>query len=397
MTPHSPAARDPGNSLWAAFFPLLPFMLTTFVGFVATGMTLSVVPRHVHDTLGQGTVMIGVVMGIQYLSAVGGRIWSGTLTDVRGPRFACLWGLAAVAGVGALYLLSMLLVQSAPQLSLALVMAGRLANGIAESFIITSTMTWGLARVGPAHAGKVFGWMGVALFGGLAAGSPVGMAVYGQFGFAGVALALLLVGLAGLAGTTWIQGVQPSTLPRLPFREVLGAVKWPGLGLTLCSVGYSMITAFAVLLFAQREWGGGALAVTCMGAGFIVGRMLFGHLPDQVGGARVAVYCGIALGLFLIWAAPVPALAWLGAALTGGGYGLGFQGFGVEAVRRAPPQSRGSVMGAYSLFQDLALGLAPPLGGLLARVAGLESVYFAAGLGSVGALLVALVLRRKAA
>jgi predicted MFS family arabinose efflux permease len=160
-----------------------------------------------------------------------------------------------------------------------------------------------------------------------------------------------------------------------------------------------MITAFAVLLFAQREWGGGALAVTCMGAGFIVGRMLFGHLPDQVGGARVAVYCGIveALGLFLIWAAPVPALAWLGAALTGGGYGLGFQGFGVEAVRRAPPQSRGSVMGAYSLFQDLALGLAPPLGGLLARVAGLDSVYFAAGLGSVGALLVALVLRRKAA
>jgi predicted MFS family arabinose efflux permease len=302
-----------------------------------------------------------------------------------------------VVGVGVLYLLSVLLVQRAPQVSLALVIAGRLSNGIAESFIITSTMAWGVVRVGPAHAGKVFGWMGVALFGGLAAGSPVGMALYGQFGFAGVALAVLLVGLVGLVGSSFMQGVKPSTLPRVPFRQVLHLVKLPGLGLTLCSIGYSMITAFAVLLFAQREWGGGALAVTCMGVGFIVGRLLFGQLPDQVGGARVAVFCGIvqAVGLLLIWAAPVPAIAWLGAALTGGGYGLGFQGFGVEAVKRAPPQSRGSAMGAYALFQDLALGLAPPLGGLLAKSAGLDAVYFAAAMGSVAAFGVAMVLLRR--
>ena len=51
-------------------------------------------------------------------------------------------------------------------------------------------------------------------------------------------------------------------------------------------------------------------------------------------------------------------------------------------------------MGGYVAFQDLAMGLAAPLGGLLAAVAGLESVYLAAALGGVAAALVSLLLLR---
>jgi predicted MFS family arabinose efflux permease len=207
---------------------------------------------------------------------------------------------------------------------------------------------------------------------------------------------MLVAALAGLAGTSFIAGVAPANLPRLPFYKVLGVVKLPGLGLTFCSMGYAMLTAFAVLLFAERGWQGGALAVTAMGVGFILGRLLFGHLPDQLGGARVALVCVLveALGLALVWGAPAPVLAWIGAALAGGGYGLGFQSFGVEAVRRAPPQSRGSAMGAYVIFQDFSMGLAPPLGGLLAHAAGLDAVYLAAATGAIGAAVVAWALRR---
>jgi len=59
----------------------------------------------------------------------------------------------------------------------------------------------------------------------------------------------------------------------------------------------------------------------------------------------------LALGQLLIWGAPGALLACLGAALSGGGYALAFQGFGLEAVRRAPPQSRGSAMSGYVVFQ----------------------------------------------
>ena len=386
-----PAVAATGNSLWSAFLPLLPFMLTVFVGFVAMGMALPVIPRHVHDTLGQGTVVVGFVMGIQYLSSLFGRMWAGGTTDERGPKIAALIGLVAVCGVGALYLLSVPFVAGSPRAALALVLCARLLTGIVESFVITSTMAWGLMRVGPSHAGKVFGWMGVALFGGLAAGAPLGTAIYARYDFAGVACAVLVAGAIALAFTSCIAAMRPSGLPRLPFTRVLGAVKLPGLGLTLCSAGYAMIIAFAVLLFGQRGWSGGALALTCMGLGFIVGRLVFGHLPDAVGGARVALYCVLAeaIGLTLIWAAPVPAVAWLGAALGGGGYGLGFQGFGLEAVRRAPEQARGSAMGAYVIFQDLSMGLGPPLGGALAKVAGLDAVYLAAAVAALGSAAIA--------
>lgn len=384
------------GSLWSVFLPLLPFMLAVFVGFLAVGIALPVVPRHVHDALGQGTVVVGVVMGCQYLSSIFGRMWAGGLSDLRGPRLASVSGLFAACGVGALYLASVPFTGS-PEIALALVMAARLLTGIAESFLITGAMSWALARVGQAHAGKVFGWIGVALFGGLAAGAPVGTALHAQFGFAGVGWAVLLAGLVGAAGTSFMTGAAPDTQERVPFHRVLSALKWPGLGLMLCCVGYAQITAFAVLLFDERGWGGGALAVTSMGIGFIATRLLFGHLPDQVGGARVALYCVLAeaIGLALIWAAPHPALAWLGAALAGGGYGIGFQGFGVEAVKRAPPQSRGSAMGAYVIFQDITMGLAPPIGGALAQVAGLGTVYLSGAAGALGAAVVASALLRQ--
>lgn len=395
----APSHSSPADhSLWSAFGPLLPFMATVFAGLFATGMALPVLPRHVHETLGQGTVMVGFVMGCQYAASLFARARAGSLADARGPRLGALSGFGASAGVALLYLASVPFTTQ-PALAMALVIAGRLLTGVAESFVVTSTMAWALTRLGPAHAGKVIGWIGMAVFASLGAAAPVGTALHARFGFGGMAVAMAAVALLGWAGTRRIPAVTPSGLPRLPFGRVLGVVKLPGLGLTLCSLGFAMITAFAVLLFAQRGWAGGALALTAMGVGFIAGRLVFGHLPDRSGGARVALACVVAeaIGLAAIWLAPHPAVAWAGAALTGGAYGLAFQGFGVEAVRRAPAASRGAAMGAYIMFQDAAMGLAPVLGGALAAAAGLDAVYIAAAVGSAASALIALALLRQPA
>lgn len=396
MSSPQSAAATAGTSLWSAFLPLVPFMATVFVGLFATGMALPVLPRHVHDTLGQGTVMVGLVMGCQYAASLFARARAGSLADARGPRMGALTGFVASLGVASLYLASSPFVD-APSAAMGFVLAGRLLTGVAESFIVTSTMAWALVRLGPAHAGKVIGWIGMAVFAALGASAPVGNALHAQFGFGGLAIAMGIVAVLGWTGTRRMEGVPPSGGQRLPFLRVLGVVKLPGLGLTLCSLGFAMITAFAVLLFAQRGWSGGALALTAMGVGFIAGRLLFGHLPDQAGGARVALACVVAeaIGLAAIWLAPHPALAWAGAALTGGAYGLAFQGFGVEAVRRSPPASRGAAMGAYIIFQDMAMGLAPLLGGALAAGVGLDAVYVAAAIGSLGAAAVAAWMLRK--
>jgi MFS family permease len=376
--------KNNSSSLFSAFVPLLPFMAVVFAGILATGMTLPVIPRHVHDVLGQGTTMVGVVMGAQFLSAFLGRLWGGGIADAHGPRRVALVGLVCAAATGIVYLLS-LQVADRTQVALSLVIVARLLTGVAESFLITSVLAWAMARLGPAHTGKVLGWVGVAIFGAFAAGAPLGVALNARFGFAGVAIAGLLIPLLPLAIVLLMHEERPGAHARVPFFSVIGNVKLPGLGLMLCSSAYAMITIFAVLLFAQRGWGGGALALTSMGVGFIVARLLFGHLPDQVGGAKVTLFAVLveAVGLAMIWVAPGPEVAWLGAALGGGGYALAFQGLGVEAVRRAPPQSRGAAMGGYVAFQDVAMASSGPLGGMLAQAAGLGSVFL------VGAVLAA--------
>ena len=107
-----------------------------------------------------------------------------------------------------------------------------------------------------------------------------------------------------------------------------------------------------------------------------------GHVPDRAGGARVAFVSVLieAAGLALVWIAPSSTSALAGAAITGFGYTLVYPGFGVEAVRRAPPENRGLATGAYTAFLDLALGVANPALGLVAARAGVSAVFLVSAL-----------------
>jgi len=114
-------------------------------------------------------------------------------------------------------------------------------------------------------------------------------------------------------------------------------------------------------------------------------------VADELGGAKVALVCAVveAVGQALIWLAVRPEMALAGAALTGFGFSLVYPGFGVEAVHRVPPQSRGLAMGAYTAFLDLAQGLASPALGLMATGASLNVVFLASAVTVLCAALVA--------
>jgi predicted MFS family arabinose efflux permease len=90
-------------------------------------------------------------------------------------------------------------------------------------------------------------------------------------------------------------------------------------------------------------------------------------------------------GLLLIWLAPAQISGVVGALLTGLGFALVYPGLGVEAVRRAPPESRGLAMGAYTAFLDVALGLGSPALGWIAGWSGLGSVFLTGALIVFGA------------
>ena len=165
----------------------------------------------------------------------------------------------------------------------------------------------------------------------------------------------------------------------------------PGVGSALSSLGYGAMLAFSSLLAAQRGWHPVWLTFTVFALALVAARLFFGHVPDRLGGAKVALACVIieALGLALLWLASGPVIAALAGALTGFGYSLVYPGLGAEAVRRAPPESRGLAMGAYTVFLDVALGFGSPVLGLIAGWAGLSAVFLVPALTVAAASVIA--------
>src|SRR5437773_9014388 len=348
---------------------LLPIMGSVFISFLIIGVAMPVLPLHVHQGLGLGTFIVGLVAGSQFAASLVSRVWAGRHADGRGAKHAVATGLVLAAVAGVLYLLSLRFV-SEPAISVTILLLGRALLGAGESFIITGAQTWGLALAGAQNTGKVLAWMGTAMYAAFALGAPAGTILYGSHGFTAIALATTLAPLATLLLVARLRRVAPTTRSRPAFSKVVAAVWLPGAGLALSSVGLGAVTAFITLLFAARGWTVWP-AFTSFAVAFIAARVFFGHLADRRGGAKVALVFVLieAVGQVLIWIAPGSVLALTGAALSGFGYSLVYPAFGVEAMRLAPPQSRGLMMGAYTSFVDLTLALASPALGLIAGVA----------------------------
>lgn len=372
---------------------LLPIMAVVRIAFLVIGLALPVLPLHVHQGLGLSVFVVGLVTGSQFAASLISRVWSGHYADSRGAKRAVIAGLLTAVVAGLLYLLSLRFV-GAPWASVTILLLGRALLGGAESFIITGAVSWGLALVGPQSAGRVIAWVGMAMFAALALGAPLGTTLYAVGGFAAVAVATTLAPLvtmllvAPLSAVPLQRGAPPTLM------KVVRAIWMPGLGSALSSIGFGAIIAFSSLLSAERGWNPVWLAFSTFAGSLVVARLVFGHMPDRLGGARVALVCVLieTAGLALIWLAPGRGLAAVGAAFTGFGYSLVYPGLGVEAVRRAPPQSRGLAMGAYTACLDLALGFGSPALGLIAGWAGLGSVFLASALTVLCAAVIAVRL-----
>jgi MFS family permease len=377
---------------------LLPIMAAVSIAFLVIGLALPVLPLHVHHDLGFGTFVVGLVTGIQFVASLVSRIWAGQFSDQRGAKNAVIVGLLTAVVGGLLYLLSLGFVASSTS-SVIILLIGRALLGAAESFIITGGVSWGLALVGGSHAGRVIAWIGMAMFAALAAGAPFGTMLYSRGGFAAVAAATVLIPLATvgivlpLAAEPRLHGKRSGIL------NMAGKVWLPGFGAALSSIGLGTMIAFSSLLATDRQWNPTWLLFSAFAASLVAARFCFGHLPDRLGGARVAL-ASLAIeasGLAMIWLAPDRSLATVGAALTGLGFALVYPALGVEAVHRAPPQSRGLVMGAYTACLDIALGFGMPALGLVAGWTGLSSVFLTSAVVVLAASLIAVRLIKSPA
>nr|WP_150685863.1 MFS transporter [Pandoraea iniqua] len=383
MTQPAPTPR-PVVSVYGTLSMLAAIM---FFGFMTIGMPLPVLPVYVHETLGYGSFVVGVTIGIQSVVTLLLRSYAGRTVDTRGPRRAVLTGLCGCAAAGVLYLIASMIPN--PTLALGVLFAGRVVLGFGESLLLTGGMSWGIGLLGAAHASKAISWQGVSMYTAIAMGAPFGAYLLESAGFTVVSLVSIVVPAISFAIALRLPAAAPVGGTRLPFLRVVGLVWRPGLAMTLGSIGYAVIAAFITLYYASHGWTGAAYALTLYSGCFIGMRVLFAHAVDRFGGRRVAM-CSLvfsALGQFLLWGAVHPNMALIGAGLTGLGFSLVFPALGVEALRSVPPQNRGAALAAYSAFFDLALGLIGPMAGLVANYFGYASIFFCGALGGIVAIL----------
>ncbi|GAB3054697.1 MFS transporter [Acinetobacter apis] len=367
---------------------ILSVVIFTFFAYLSIGLPLAVLPQLIHEQLEFSSFVAGGVISVQYLATLLIRPKAGQWADTLGARQVVLMGLGCCAASGLCSLLAILFL-STPVLSLTLLILGRLFLGTGESLTSTGSTLWGMNLVDRRETSRVISWNGVATFSAMALGAPLGVMLGSYFSIYGFAVVTLLIGIFGFILAYRKPTIRVKVDTKIAFLKVASKVWIFGVGLALGTVGFGVISTFITLYFAEKHWANAAFALSIFSIGFVFIRLLLGQVIPKFGGIKVSLFSFAveALGLFLIWGSDHIAFVYLGAFLVGAGFSLVFPSLGVEAVKQVEVENRGSALGVYNSFLDIALMFIGPLAGLLIPLIGMQHLYGVAGLIVLSAVL----------
>ena len=373
---------------------IVGFVYFTFVCYLSIGLPLAVLPPFVHFRMGFSATLAGLVISIQYIATLLSRPWAGRISDRVGAKVSVLWGMAACTASGTL-LVCAAAMHRAPAISLGILIISSLILGVGESLGSTGATLWAITSAGSEHTAKVISYNGIATYGAMALGAPLGVVMDQQWGLGSIGLLTILVGAFSLALASRKSPVPVVPGEHLPFAHVFGRVAPHGMALAAGGVGYSVLATFVTLFYVSRHWDGAALCLTAFGLAFILARLLFIRTIDRFGGFRVAMTCLAveSVGEVMLWQAPSPWVALSGAALAGFGFSLVFPALGVEAVKRVAENNRGTALGVYTAFADVSFFLTGPLAGAVIGMFGYSSVFAFALISVLVSLTIVVLLR----
>ena len=361
------------------------FLLVTVAAlayFTAIGMLLPVVPQYVRRELDGNNLAVGIAVGAFAVGAIALRPFAGRLGDRYGRRVLLIGGSAVVAVSIFLYAL----VNVLPGL-----VGLRLLTGVGEAFFFVGAGTMA-ADLAPEHRrGEAISYWSVAIYGGLAFGPLLGEIALGDHRYHEVWLisgALCAVAMLLSFGTRDVYAGEP----RPGEENVLlhRAALAPGSILFLGLIGVTAFTAFMPLYVRDVGLDDSRYLFLEYGILVLIIRLVGARLPDRLGALRAgtAALVGVTGGMTLIAAWRAPVGLYLGTAVFAAGMSLLYPALLVLALAGTGESERASVVGTFSTFFDLALGLGAVIVGAVSAVAGYRAGFLAAAaLAALGLVL----------
>ena len=349
--------------------PTRRLWLAVLCGYLSIGAAIQVIPDDAHERFRASEWAVGAAITAASVAAVVARPVAGRRADARGPReVVAVGGLLAAAGA-----LGQLVAPSLPLLVLA-----RLLVGAGEGALFTAAVLWVMTAAPAARRGRIVGHFGLSMWGGLAAGAPLGALLASAWGAQAVWCACLALPLAPAAAvlTARAPAIGASHRPWSIPAEVAG----PALTLGLASYGYGTLNGFVVLRFDDAQLAGAGAALGVFGAAFLLCRLIGSTLVDRVAAPSLVVGASAveAAGLAAVALAPDSATALAGVALCGAGTALIYPTLANLVAALVAPARRGVAVGALTSSWDAGLALAGVAGGAVIPLAGLRGPFLVA-------------------
>ena len=318
------------------------------------------------EQLGADELVIGVVVAMTSITAIGGRPFIGRLMDRRGRKLAILLGGAVNVGTGLLYLT----VDSiGPWLGVV-----RVVHGLGHALVFSSLFTYAADIIPASRRAE-----GIALFG-ISGMLPV--SVGGIFGdvllehgdYSWLFIAIATSAALGLLISLPLTESLPEPL-EVAERSYLAAVATPELRplwfMTLCT-GIGMASYFVFLKTFVLETGFGTVGgfFTTYAWAAILLRVFAGRVPERFGMRRVLIPAlfSLAAGIGLLANAQGMTAVYVAGVLCGAGHGYAFPILNALVVERARASERGTAVSVFTALFDLAVLVGGPSLGAAVRL-----------------------------
>jgi MFS family permease len=350
-----------------------------FMGMLAFGAMIPLLPVYLRDQLHSSPFLIGFVIGLSSAFAVLGRLFAGSTTDARGRRFTFAVGISLCGCAGILYL---------PIFGLIGVTLGRVLHGVGEAFFMTAAVTWIVDLAPSQQRAQALGYFASGVWGGLSVGPLVGQ-MFGAWQPAAIFVTASSLVVLAVISTAEEEKLHHQIRPQIKM-NIPRPVVVPGLVLGFASISYAAMAGFLVLLMRDRG-PGGKYAFAAFALCVLFTRTLLGSLPDRMG-PRKTLFIGLSMlisGLLLIASTRNPMIGTLASALVGLGYSFPWPSLAVVVVRSVASSERASALGALNAFFDLFVSLGALAAGALAGRFGYTSVFWLASASGICAALTA--------